>query len=159
MSNTLLSEIGQNSPFESIHQETALSVLRTADTVHRYYSNVLLPFDITFQQYNVLRIVRGAGKSGVPTSQIGERMIEQNPGLTRLIDRLERKKLLKRKRSKSDRRVVTCTITKTGSELLTTMQEPVKNAEKKMLTGLKKAELQTTIELLSCLRQGIEDNA
>ncbi len=155
MTRTLMTEIGQSKPFKTLCQETALSVLHTADAVTRAYTEAMAPFDVTFQQYNVLRIVRGAGSAGLPTSLIGERMIEHNPGLTRLIDRLERKKLLKRKRSKTDRRVVTCHLTKEADELLGTMQDVVSETEQRMMAGFDEDELKLVLGLFSRLREGL----
>src|ERR1700682_6278341 len=78
--------------FRSREQQATLSLLRTADAVKRRRAQVIEPYGITPQQYNVLRILRGAGPSGLPTLTIGERMIEQTPGTTRLVDRLERQR-------------------------------------------------------------------
>ena len=156
---TLESEIAQSKPFETLCQETALSLLKTADSVHRAYTEAMRPFDITFQQYNVLRIVRGAGEAGIPTTLIAERMIEHNPGVTRLIDRLKRKKLLKRKRAKTDRRVVTCCVTTEGVDLLNAMQGTVRDAETQMMQAVKEQELRTILDLLGQLREGTNQNA
>src|SRR6202022_2294276 len=79
--------------FRSREQQATLSLLGTAAAVKRRLAQVIEPYGITPQQYNVLRILRGAGPSGLPTLTIGERMIEQTPGTTRLVDRLERKGL------------------------------------------------------------------
>ena len=156
---TLKSEIAQSKPFETLCQETALSLLKTADAIHRAYTEAMQSFDITFQQYNVLRIVRGAGEAGIPTTLIAERMIKHNPGVTRLIDRLERKKLLKRKRSKTDRRVVICHATDVAVDLLDTMQDAVRDAERQMMQGIEEKDLQFAIGLLGQLREGMRQDA
>ena len=83
------------------------------------------PYGITPQQYNVLRILRGAGAEGLPTLSIGERMIEQTPGVTRLVDRLERKGLVERTPCAKDRRRVFCRMTAKGLELLKELDDPV----------------------------------
>lgn len=157
MSLSLEKEIKQSQPFETLCQETALGLLRTADVIHRAYAAAMQPFDITFQQYNVLRIVKGAGEDGIATTLIAERMIERNPGVTRLIDRLERKKLLKRKRSKTDRRVVTCRATASGVDLLEDMSAAVRAAEERMMTLMEEAELSFAIALLDKLRGSVQD--
>src|SRR4030095_9165523 len=97
-------EIRQAKPFRSRGQQVVVALLRTADLVRRVVGRVLEPYDITPQQYNVLRILRGAGDRGLPTLEIGERMIEQTPGITRLLDRLEAKELVRRERCREDRR-------------------------------------------------------
>jgi hypothetical protein len=100
----LQQELKQNRPFRSIYQEAALSVMKTADAIRRDLGRKLEPSDITVQQYNVLRILRGAGAQGLPTLAIGDRLIEETPGMTRLLDRLEAKALVRRVRCEQDRR-------------------------------------------------------
>ena len=82
--SALQREIGQKKPFRSSSQEAVLGILRTADVVRRFLARVLEPYDVTPQQYNVLRILRGSGAEGLPTLTIGERMLEDSPGVTRL---------------------------------------------------------------------------
>ena len=84
----------------------------------RRFSNLVEPHGISLQQYNVLRILRGAGKSGTPTLDIADRMIEKTPGITRLLDKLEAKQLVRRERCPEDRRQVLCWITNAGSPCL-----------------------------------------
>src|SRR5258706_12493191 len=91
---TIIEELKQTKPFPSKRQEAAVALLRTADVIRRLFGAVVEPKGITVQQYNVLRILRGAGEPGLPTLDIAERMIETTPGITRLIDRLETKKLV-----------------------------------------------------------------
>src|SRR5207248_7233887 len=111
--------------FRSREQEATLGLLRTADAMKRSLAQVIEPHGITPQQYNVLRILRGAGPDGLPTLTIGERMIEQTPGVTRLVDRLERKGLVARTPCPKDRRRVFCKIITKGLELLQALDEPV----------------------------------
>ncbi len=91
MVSRIQQEIKQTVPFQSKAEEAAIALMRTADLVRRGVEAIVAPYGITSQQYNVLRILRGAGEKGLPTLEIAERMIEQTPGITRLIDRLERK--------------------------------------------------------------------
>ena len=87
----LQDELRQRAPFASPAQEAVVALMRTTDVVRRYLARVVDPNGITLQQYNVLRILRGGGADGVPTLEVAARMIEQTPGITRLLDRLEAK--------------------------------------------------------------------
>ena len=107
-------ELRQTRPFESAAQEAALGMVRTADLLRRHLSAVVEPLGITVQQFNVLRILRGAGAEALPTLEIAQRMVEQTPGVTRLMDRLEAKQLITRQRCPDDRRQVLCRITPAG---------------------------------------------
>jgi MarR family transcriptional regulator, organic hydroperoxide resistance regulator len=147
-------EIKQSQPFATLCQETALSILRTADGIHRQYEETMAPFGITFQQYNVLRIVRGAGADGIPTTSIAERMIEQSPGLTRLLDRLEQKNFVTRVRSAQDRRVVACHLSKSAATLLEQMEPRIRQVEQSVMKKMKTEQLKILNELLSQVREG-----
>src|SRR5437667_11160208 len=100
------------------------TLLSTADTVKTFFQTVCAPFDITGQQYNVLRNLRGAEPDGLPTLTIAERVIEQTPGITRMIGRLESKGLLSRQVGPHDRRCVDCRIPRNGVSLLRPLGEP-----------------------------------
>jgi len=115
-------EIAQSRPFSSAGVEVVVSILRTADTARRFMAGVLAEEDLTDQQYNVLRILRGAGADGLPTLAIGERMIERTPGVTRLVDRLVRKRFVERERDIDDRRRIVCRITADGLAVLERIQ-------------------------------------
>jgi len=148
-------EIKQSKPFASKSQEAAVALLRTADLIRRNVAAVLEPYDITAQQYNVLRILRGAGEKGLPTLEIVERLIEETPGITRLIDRLEAKELVARERCLTDRRQVFCRITKTGLKVLTQLDKPLNSAEEEALGRLKKRELEELVDLLDRAREAL----
>ena len=148
-------ELKQTRPFRAKSQEAAVALMRTADLVRRAVASIIEPRGITVQQYNVLRILRGAGERGLPTLEIAERMIEQTPGITRLIDRLEVKKLVARERCATDRRQVFCRITAEGLELLLTLDRPLTESEEGALGTLGQQELQQLLELLDRARTGL----
>ena len=133
----------------------AVALMRTSDLIRRAVAAVIETRGITLQQYNVLRILRGAGSDGLPTLEIAERMIEQTPGITRLLDRLEAKKLVRRERCPTDRRQVTCRITDAGLALLATLDAPVAEAERVALSGLSPLQLEQLILLLDRTRNGL----
>jgi len=152
VSSTITRELKQKKPFPTKAEEAAVTLLRTADVVRRLIATVIEPHGITSQQYNVLRILRGAGERGLPTLEIAERMIESTPGITRLIDRLETKKLVARERCLTDRRQVFCRITASGLSLLTALDVPIVDATDTALGVLKKNELASLIDLLDRTR-------
>lgn len=155
MSSELQRELKQNRPFAAPTQEAAVSLIRTADLMRRSIAAVVEPHGLTPQQYNVLRILRGAGDNGLPTLEIAERMIEQTPGITRLIDRLELKQLVSRERSVTDRRQVFCRITRAGLALLTRLDEPIVEAEQEALGVLSERQLGQLLSLLDRARNGL----
>lgn len=145
-------EIKQRKPFHSPAQEATIGILRTADLLRRHMSRIIERYGITHQQYNVLRILRGAHPDPLPTLEIGERMIEQTPGVTRLLDRLEGKGLVRRERCTDDRRLVHCWITREGFDLLREMDEPVDAADEYLLDGLDEQEVRRLVTLLDRIR-------
>lgn len=148
-------ELKQSRPFAAATQEATVSLLRTADLVRRSVAAIVEPHGITLQQYNVLRILRGAGKDGLPTLEIAQRMVEQTPGITRLIDRLETKKLVHRERCPTDRRQVFCRITKDGLDLLARLDTPVRKSEDVALGALSPRQLEQLLGLLDLARNGL----
>ncbi|NJL29724.1 MAG: MarR family transcriptional regulator [Thermoanaerobaculia bacterium] len=148
----LREEIQQNRPFRSASQEATLGLFRTTSLVRRLFSRIVEPKGITLQQYNVLRILRGAGPDGLPTLAISERMVERMPGITRLVDRLEEKALVARERSTSDRRLVLCRITPGGLALLDELEPAIYEADDRCLDMLSTAEQRELIRLLDKIR-------
>jgi DNA-binding MarR family transcriptional regulator len=136
----------------SREQDAVVNILRTANYLDHFYSPVFHRHGITSQQFNVLRILRGAGLGGLPTLDIAEKMIEQAPGITRLLDRLEKKKLVRRERPADNRRQVLCYITKPGLDLLQELDTLVRDRDKQALRGLDKSEIEELIRLLELAR-------
>jgi DNA-binding MarR family transcriptional regulator len=130
-----------------------LAILRAADTLRRRGTALLAPYGLTPQQFNVLRILRGARPDGLCTLTIAERMIEQTPGITRLIDRLEAKRLVVRVRSAEDRRQVWCRITPSGLQLLARLDKPVGDLDRSVMAGLPVADQRKLAELLELVHR------
>jgi DNA-binding MarR family transcriptional regulator len=131
-------------------------MLRTVDVLRRRMSALIDPAGITIQQYNVLRILRGAGAEGLPTLEITTRMIEQAPGITRLLDRLETKKLVHRERCPTDRRQVTCQILPSGLALLSRLDDVVAGADEQLLSALTETEQRQLVRMLDKVRTKLE---
>jgi DNA-binding MarR family transcriptional regulator len=145
-------EIRQTRPFASPAGEAVVTLLRTADVLRRRLSEVVEPHGITVQQYNVLRILRGAGSEGLATLDVAARMIETTPGITRLLERLEKKRLVRRRRSPEDRRRVLCFATPAASRLLATVDGPMLDAGNTFLGPLGANHTRELIVLLNAAR-------
>lgn len=150
----LQQELKQTIPFRTPAQEALVALLRTVDVLKRRMAAVIEAEGITVQQYNVLRILRGAGRDGLPTLEIAERMIEQTPGITRLLDRLETKRLVGRARCPEDRRQVTCRIAPAGLALLARMDATVDRLDTTILGDLTPAQQRQLVRLLDQVRKG-----
>lgn len=153
---SLAEALHRTRPFRSLAQEGTILLLRTADSLRHALSETVDAHGITLQQYNVLRILRGAGPSGLPTLSIGDRMIERAPGVTRLLDRLDRDGWVARCRGSEDRRQVLAWITPAGEALLARVDPEIAGAEDAALSSLDPASLRTLVTLLEPLRRGLE---
>lgn len=138
--------------FRTREQEAAVGLLRTTDAIRRHFSAIVAPYGITLQQYNVLRILRGVGRDGLPTLSIGERMVEKTPGVTRLIDRLVKKGFVTRRPCDEDRRRVFCHITPLGLKVVNTLDEPIARGDATSVAPLSPGELDRLITLLDKIR-------
>ena len=145
-------EIRQTRPFRSRAHEATVALMRTADILSQAFGKVVDPAGLTAQQYNVLRILRGASEAGLPTLEIAERMIERAPGITRLLDRLEQKDLVRRERCPSDRRQVLCWPTAGALDLLARLDPAVDELENRSLAALSQADQQHLIDFLDAVR-------
>src|SRR5216683_1961369 len=149
---TVLEEIRQRRPFPSVAHEAIVALLRTADLVRRQVATLVEPHGITTQQYNVLRILRGAGADGLPTLEVADRMIEQTPGVTRLLDRLEAKELVRRQRCPKDRRQHLCWISPEGLSLLDKIDAQTTRALEDSMKGLRQKDRVAFIRLMDAIR-------
>lgn len=149
---SLREEIRQTKPFKSPAQEAILSLYRTTDLLRRRFTELVEPRGISLQQYNVLRILRGAGKEGTPTLEIADRMIEKTPGITRLLDKLEAKHLVRRERCPEDRRQVLCWITERGGQLLADLDKPMAGTGANAMRPLTNTQMRSLISVLETIR-------
>jgi DNA-binding MarR family transcriptional regulator len=152
MSTNLQDEIRQTRPFGSPEQEAHLSLGRTWAMLDRAFTEALRPYGITGTQYNVLRILRGAGATGLCRGAVMERMIAPVPDGTRLLDRMEAAGLIVRQRSAEDRRFVTARITERGLTLLDEVDGLVEGLHLQHMGGLGEARLHSLIETLAEVR-------
>jgi DNA-binding MarR family transcriptional regulator len=152
MASKLRAEIRQERPFRSTEQEAFLNIQRTADVLMSRMDKVLSTQNVSPTQYNVLRILRGAGEAGLPCGAVAERMITRDPDITRLMDRLEKQGLITRARDTRDRRVVLARITEKAGKLVEALDEPVERELKRQLGHLGNQRLRQLIDLLELVR-------
>ena len=134
-------------PKSSLEETVFLDLLRTSDVLARRIGYVLKDAELSSNQYNVLRILRGAPE-GLPCGEIGSRMITRDPDITRLLDRLEKRGLISRTRETKDRRMVLTRISPEGLKLLAQLDDPVQQAHREQLGHLGKDRLRALTELL-----------
>ncbi len=159
MVGRLQKELAKRNTFECLEQEAHLNLVRTADMLHRTIeAAVFVPAGLSDAQYNVLRILRGAGDSGLRCSDIAARLITSDPDITRLLDRLVKRGLVTRQRDSEDRRVVRATITPNGLELLTPLDQPLLDAHRRSLSVLSQRELRSLIKMLERIRASLDDD-
>jgi DNA-binding MarR family transcriptional regulator len=154
MPSRLQAEIKQSKPFASREHEAILGLLRTAAIVDHATDEALRPFGLTGTQFNVLRILRGAGQDGLCGREIGERMITKVPDVPRLLDRLEKAELISRERNTDDRRHVTARITAKGLQLVEAIGANGSSPVEKRFRKLTAAQLETLIQVLDTIREG-----
>ncbi|HEX3134470.1 MAG TPA: MarR family transcriptional regulator [Planctomycetota bacterium] len=158
MVGRLLTELKQTKPFRTRENETFLNLVRTTELLRREVIELFKPHDLTHAQYNVLRILRGALRESEPQHQartcgdIASRLVTFEPDVTRLLDKLERQGLIVRKRNNADHRVVRSRITDKNLALLTQLNEPIAETQRRRLGRLGQERLATLIDLLEELR-------
>jgi DNA-binding MarR family transcriptional regulator len=148
MSPNLQSEIKQSRPFDGDEEEAFLNILRTAATLEHSTAAGFKPYGVTATQYNVLRILRGAGPGGLCRNEVSARMIRQVSDATRLLDRMAEGGLVERDRDSEDRRFVTARITSKGLELLKRLDGVVPTLHSDLLGHMSAKELQDLSALL-----------
>jgi DNA-binding MarR family transcriptional regulator len=144
-------ELKKKKPFEAPEQEAALSVVRTSDQLQIRFVRLFREFGLTPSQYNILRILRGEGKP-LPILEIAARTITVVPGITGLVDRLEKAGLVRRVRCREDRRVIYAELTDQGAKILRALDQPLVELHRKLLGHLSRAELLQLIGLLEKTR-------
>jgi len=155
MASRLQAEIKQTKPFPRRSGEAVLSVLRTAALLEHQINEVLRPYGITELQYNVLRILRGAGPNGWCGREIAERLVSKVPDVSRLLDRMESMQLLRRERDATDRRHVTARITPKGLRVLDEASPKLDAFERERFGHLDAEQLQHVIDGLADIRSAL----
>jgi DNA-binding MarR family transcriptional regulator len=132
-----------------------LELVRTCDLLSRRPALLLKSENLSPNQYNVLRILRGSPE-GLPCGEIASRMITRDPDVTRLLDRMEKSGLISRSRDNSDRRIVIGRITPEGLKILARLDDPIQEIHHQQLGHLGKKEFQVLTELLAAIRAKVD---
>lgn len=145
-------EIQQTRPFRDKSTEAAIALLRTANMLHRRAEAVAQREDLSLQQYNVLRILRGA-RGPLPTMEIAQRLVEMAPGITRMVNILEQRGLIRREQWPGDRRQVLCQITSAGLKVLDRLEEAMNELDSSATGRLNADQVDRLLEFLTEIRE------
>jgi DNA-binding MarR family transcriptional regulator len=156
MNRGLAGEIKRRKRFEVLEEEVHLSIVRTAAMLEHAFGQALKPYGITPTQYNVLRILRGAGPDGLCRHEVGARLIRPVPDVTRLLDRMTEQGLIGRYRGSADRREVRTQITQKGLDLLARLDEPIVRIHRERLAHVKPQTLRALADALTEVRRADE---
>lgn len=152
MLSGLAAELKQNKPFPNLKEEAAVSIARTAAVLDHQLSQALKAHALTPSQYNVLRILRGAGAAGLCRNEVGQRLVTQVPDVTRLLDRMEDNGLISRQRGSEDRRYVTTRITRKGLDLVDGLDKPMRELLQTLLGHVSEKGLRAIVDGLAEVR-------
>jgi DNA-binding MarR family transcriptional regulator len=153
---SITDELKQTRPFRTKSQEATIALLRTAHLLRRKADALVATEGLTHQQYNVLRILRGA-RGPLPTMEISARMVEPSPGITRLICTLEEAGYVKREQWPGDRRQVLCQITPSGLRLLERLDEPVDHLDDTTTGRLSPEQIDALLDALTEIRSQLHE--
>lgn len=147
----LARELKKKKGFDAPEQEAYLNLVRVNDQLQIHFARLFRTRGITVQQYNILRILRGEGKP-LPILEIAQRMVTVVPGITGLIDRLEKARLAARKRCQEDRRVIYVELAGKGQKVLAELDQPVLELHRQLMGHMSRTEIQDLIRLLEKVR-------
>lgn len=152
MAGKVAAEIQQSKPFSCPGEEAFINLARSYEFLHQELSELFRQHGLSSTQYNMLRILRGAGPEGLSCTEAARRMISHDPDITRLFDRLEARDLIERSRTPADRRVVKATISASGLELLARIDQPLIELHEGQMRNLSPDQVEQLIALLELLR-------
>ena len=153
VSGKLAHEIRQTKPFHSLEEEVFLNLGRTLQVLQEKVAALLKEHQLTPQQYNILRILRGAQPQGLTCTETSERMLSPDPDMTRLLDRMEARQWIVRERSREDRRAVVTRITQAGVELVSQIDQPIDELLHRLFASVGRGRLKELIETLEVIRE------
>ncbi len=139
--------------FDSLQQEVFLNLWRTYDRLRAFEDDLFSRHDLTAQQYNALRLLRGAHPLKIHTLDLAARLVSRAPDITRLLDKLQERGLIERDRPADNRRVVRIGITEAGLTLLEELHEPLQACHARQLGHLSQRQLKDLAALLQLARE------
>jgi DNA-binding MarR family transcriptional regulator len=142
-----------NRSFDSREQEAFLNLWRTYDRLRILEDELFAGFELTPQQYNVLRLLRAEHPNSLPTLAIADRLVSRAPDVTRMLDKLQQRRLIQRLRKQEDRRSVLVAITDSGLSLLDEIAEPLRECHARQLGHLSETSLKKLVQLLGAARE------
>ena len=142
--------------FRSLDQEVYLTLVITSSQLSYELDVLMRKHGLTQPQYNVLRILRGAGRDGLGRNEIRERLVTSMPDVTRLLDRMQAAGLILRKQCEVDRRQTKTTLTEAGTRIVRKLDPPLDKLHRKHTAGIQESELKTMLAVLSRLRANAE---
>ena len=153
-------QIKQSRAFRSHAEKAIVSLIKTCDMILAVEETRFRELNVTPTQYNVLRILRGAGETGLPVMEIGNRMLSRVPDVTRLLDRMEKNGFVERQRGREDRRSVIARLTQHGLDTVNALDPVVHEIEAKIFAGITPEEVDQLCAVLEKLRENsFEDPA
>lgn len=155
MATKLHVELQQTRPWDLLEEEAHVSIGRTAALLERAFAQMLKPYGITPTQYNVLRILRGAGAAGLCRNEVGARLVTPVPDVTRLLDRMADLKLIARQRSDEDRRLVRTHLTAKGLDLVNSLDAVLRPSHQTRLAGIPRDRITSLVETLAEIRANL----
>lgn len=150
---TLQEELRQTRPFARKSGEALVAILRTATVLESTQNEVLRPHGITQTQYNVLRILQGAGRDGLCGKEVAERLVSRVPDVSRLLDRMVEMGLVNRERDSDDRRHVTARISVKGKRVLHQATPDLETVEQRLFRGMAASTVETLVTALARIRE------
>ncbi len=155
MPSKLQQDIKQTKPFANVESEVYLSVVLLAQELGSPVKALLKQAGLSPAQYNVLRILRGAGEEGLTCSEVGKRMVHRVPDVSRILDRLEGRGLIARCKHDGDRRIVLARIVPAGKALIDPLDGPMAEVHATTLGTMPTEQLQALRDLLDAARTAV----
>ncbi|MBB02547.1 MAG: MarR family transcriptional regulator [Planctomyces sp.] len=159
MNATRQTETAERIPFDSAEQELYLNLWRTYDCLKALEERLFSQYQLSPQQYNLLRILQHDDPNPLPTLKLGQRLISRSPDITRMLDRLEKQGLIQRERRSENRRIVHVHLTDAGRQKLEEMAEPVRQMHAEQFGDLDENQQKALLQLLKAARGVHEDGS